>query len=160
MKEEEMKIKAGKPYEELTTEEKALIVDFTEEEHTELKLKYGKRLKHVTVQVDEDERYDYLIVRPKKNILLAMAKKKDDLEEANDILIRNCVAAGNMEALEDSTVYKLDEDEWLRLYAEYRMLRKTELEEFEIVMHNAFAKVVNRLFSKDNASDSMDIGTG
>ena len=40
MKEEEMKIKAGKPYEELTTEEKALIVDFTEEEHTELKLKY------------------------------------------------------------------------------------------------------------------------
>ena len=54
MKEEEMKIKAGKPYEELTTEEKALIVDFTEEEHTELKLKYGKRLKHVTVQVDED----------------------------------------------------------------------------------------------------------
>lgn len=38
MKEEEMKIKAGKPYEELTTEEKALIVDFTEEEHTELKL--------------------------------------------------------------------------------------------------------------------------
>ena len=45
MKEEEMKIKAGKPYEELTTEEKALIVDFTEEEHTELKLKYGKRLK-------------------------------------------------------------------------------------------------------------------
>ena len=84
MKEEEMKIKAGKPYEELTTEEKALIVDFTE---------------------DEDERYDYLIVRPKKNILLAMAKKKDDLEEANDILIRNCVAAGNMEALEDSTVY-------------------------------------------------------
>ena len=29
MKEEEMKIKAGKPYEELTTEEKSLIVDFT-----------------------------------------------------------------------------------------------------------------------------------
>ena len=37
---------------------------------------------------------------------------------------------------------------------------KRELEEIEIVMHNAFAKVVNRLFSKDNASDSMDIGTG
>lgn len=105
MKVEEKKIKTGKPYEELTKEEKALIVDFTEEEHAGMKLKYGKRLKHVTVQVDEDERYDYLIVRPNKNILLAMAKKKDDLEEANDILIRNCVAAGNMEALEDSAVY-------------------------------------------------------
>jgi len=102
---EDKKIKAGKPYEELTAEEKALIVDFKEEEHAELKTKYGKRLKHVTVQVDEDERYDYLIVRPSKNILLAMAKKKDDLEEANDILIRNCVAADNMKALDDSAVY-------------------------------------------------------
>ena len=102
---EDKKIKAGKPYEELTAEEKALIVDFKEEEHAELKTKYGKRLKYVTVQVDEDERYDYLIVRPSKNILLAMAKKKDDLEVANDILIRNCVAAGNMKALDDSAVY-------------------------------------------------------
>lgn len=76
MKEEEMKIKAGKPYEELTTEEKALIVDFTEEEHTELKLKYGKRLKHVTVQVDEDERYDYLIVRPKKQSCWLWQRKR------------------------------------------------------------------------------------
>lgn len=30
---EDKKIKAGKPYEELTAEEKALIVDFKEEEH-------------------------------------------------------------------------------------------------------------------------------
>ena len=75
MKEEEMKIKAGKPYEELTTEEKALIVDFTEEEHTELKLKYGKRLKHVTVQVDEDERYDYLIARKKTSCWLWQRKR-------------------------------------------------------------------------------------
>lgn len=102
---EDKKILAGKPYDKLTTEEKALIVDFTPEMHSELKTKYGKRLKHVTVQVDEDERYDFLIIRPNKNILLAMAKKKDDLEEANDILIRNCVAAGDMEALEDSAVY-------------------------------------------------------
>ena len=43
---EDKKIKAGKPYEELTAEEKALIVDFKEEEHAELKTKYGKRLKH------------------------------------------------------------------------------------------------------------------
>ena len=41
---EDKKIKAGKPYEELTAEEKALIVDFKEEEHAELKTKYGKRI--------------------------------------------------------------------------------------------------------------------
>ena len=52
----------------------------------------------------------------------------------------------------------LDEDEWLRLYAEYRMLRKTELEEMEIAMYNAVAKVANRLFSKNN-DYTMDTGT-
>ena len=48
---ENKKILAGKPYEELTTEERALIVDFTPEEHKEMKEKYGRRLKNVTVQV-------------------------------------------------------------------------------------------------------------
>ena len=52
----------------------------------------------------------------------------------------------------------LDENEWLRLYAEYRMLRKTELEEMEIAMYNAVAKVANRLFSKNN-DYTMDTGT-
>ena len=105
MEVEEKKIKTGKPYEELTKEEKALIVDFTEEEHAGMKLKYGKRLKHVTVQVDEDERYDYLIVRPNKDLILAMAAHKDDLGAANDLLLNNCVKAGDREALEDSAVY-------------------------------------------------------
>ena len=56
----------------------------------------------------------------------------------------------------------LDEEEWLRLYAEYRLLRKTELEEIEIAMQNAMAKVITCLFSKSNGinSDSMDTGTG
>lgn len=102
---EDKKIGTGKPYEELTTKERELIVDFTPEDHGKLKTAFGKRLKHVTVQVDTDERYDYLIVRPTKDTLLAVAKKKDDLEAANDILIKNCVKAGNMEAMEDSTVY-------------------------------------------------------
>lgn len=104
MKEED-KIMAGKPYEELTNEEKALICGFTPAEHKELKTLFGKRLKHVTVKPDEDERYDYLIVRPDKNVLLAIANKKNDLEAANDIMIKACVKAGDMQALEDSAVY-------------------------------------------------------
>lgn len=57
---------------------------------------------------------------------------------------------------------RLDEDEWLRLYAGYRMLRKTELEEMEIAMQNAMAKVLNQLFSKSNVIDidTMDTGAG
>lgn len=57
---------------------------------------------------------------------------------------------------------RLDEDEWLRLYAGYRMLRKTELEEMEIAMQNAMVKVLNQLFSKSNGIDidTMDTGAG
>ena len=36
---------------------------------------------------------------------MAMASKKDDLEAANEVLIKNCVQAGDMEALEDAAVY-------------------------------------------------------
>lgn len=52
----------------------------------------------------------------------------------------------------------LPEDDWLRLYAEYRFVRRTELQEMEITMHNALAEIVNKLFSKDNGiiNDTMD----
>lgn len=52
----------------------------------------------------------------------------------------------------------LSEDDWLRLYAEYRFVRRTELQEMEITMHNALAEIVNKLFSKDNGiiNDTMD----
>lgn len=102
---ERKEIQVGKPYEALTDKERELIVGFTPEQHAELKVKYGKRLRHVTVQVDEDERYDYLIVRPNKDLILAMTSHKDDISAANELLINSCVKAGNMEALEDSAVY-------------------------------------------------------
>lgn len=52
----------------------------------------------------------------------------------------------------------LSEDDWLRLYAEYRFVRRTELQEMEITMHNALAEIVNKLFGKDNGiiDDTMD----
>jgi hypothetical protein len=41
-------------------------------------------------------------------------------------------------------------------------VRKTELKENEIVVHNALAEVINKLFAKGNGFDNntMDIGTG
>lgn len=102
---EKKEIKVGKPYEELTEAERKLIVGFSPAEHAELKIKFGKRLRHITVQVDDDERYDYLLARPNKDLILAMASKKDDLTAANELLLNNCVKAGDMEALEDSAVY-------------------------------------------------------
>ena len=71
----------------------------------ELKAKYGKRLKMVTITIADDESYEFAVVRPSRHVIMAMASKKDDLEAANDILIKNCVQGGDMEALEDAAVY-------------------------------------------------------
>lgn len=71
----------------------------------ELKNTYGKRLKIVTVELSEDEKYKFAVVRPNRHVIMAMAAKKDDLEAANDVLIKNCVKEGDMDALEDAAVY-------------------------------------------------------
>lgn len=71
----------------------------------DLKAKYGKRLKMVTITIADDESYEFAVVRPSRHVIMAMASKKDDLEAANDILIKNCVQGGDMEALEDAAVY-------------------------------------------------------
>lgn len=49
----------------------------------------------------------------------------------------------------------LPEEEWLRLYAEYRFVRKRELKELEITVHNALAEIVNKLFGKDNGNSNI-----
>ena len=71
----------------------------------DLKAKYGKRLKMVTITIADDESYEFAVVRPSRHVIMAMASKKDDLEAANEILIKNCVQGGDMEALEDAAVY-------------------------------------------------------
>ena len=71
----------------------------------ELKAKYGKRLKLVTITLSEEEKYEFAVVRPSRHVIMAMASKKDDMEAANDILIKNCVQGGDTEALEDAAVY-------------------------------------------------------
>lgn len=71
----------------------------------DLKAKYGKRLKMVTIALSDEEKYEFAVVRPSRHVIMAMASKKDDLEAANDILIKNCVQGGDMEALEDAAVY-------------------------------------------------------
>lgn len=94
-------------YTELSAEEKGKINGFTEEQYKELSSKYGKRLRMVTVQT-EDGRYDYLIIRPSRAHMMAVAAKgKDgDYEAANNVLINNCVVAGDKDVLEeDFSVY-------------------------------------------------------
>ena len=92
----ENKLQKKSDYESLTTEEKSKINGFTEAEHKDLKAKYGNRLRMVTVET-EDGRYDYLVVRPSRAhmMLVATKGKEGDFEAANNVLIQNCVVAGD-----------------------------------------------------------------
>lgn len=101
------KIKELPSYAEMTVEEKKRIVGFTAEEYAAQEAKYGKRLRMVTV-VTDDGRADFLVIRPsRQHMMLVAAKGKDgDYEAANNVLINNCVVAGNRELLdEDFAVY-------------------------------------------------------
>lgn len=90
----------------LTIEEfKKKINGFTKEQYDELKARYGNRLRYLRVQVDEEEVHDFLLLRPNKNVILAIAHQRDDINAANELLIANCVVAGDKEALEDGVVY-------------------------------------------------------
>lgn len=96
------------PFASLSKEELDSIVGFTLTEHDELKARYGNRLYHITAQISDTERYDYLIIRPDKSLMSMIASfgRKEEYEKANDALVKNCVKAGNMEALEDFAVYQ------------------------------------------------------
>lgn len=101
------KIKELPSYAEMTAEEKKLIEGFTAEEYAAQEAKYGKRLRMVTV-VTDDGRADFLVIRPsRQHMMLVASKGKDgDYEAANNVLINNCVVAGNRELLdEDFAVY-------------------------------------------------------
>lgn len=94
-------------YAEMTAEERNEIVGFTAEEYAAQEAKYGKRLRMVTV-VTDDGRADFLVIRPsRQHMMLVASKGKDgDYEAANNVMIQNCVVAGNRQLLdEDFAVY-------------------------------------------------------
>lgn len=74
------------------------------ERFNELKAKHG-RLYVVNVSIDEDERYQFIVCRPTRNLLSALANYKDDMDKANELIIKNMVLDGDLEALDDGVVY-------------------------------------------------------
>lgn len=101
------KIKELPSFAEMTAEEKKQINGFTEEEYAAQEAKFGRRLRIVTVETD-DGRADFLVIRPsRQHMMLVASKGKDrDYEAANNVLIQNCVVAGDRNILdEDFAVY-------------------------------------------------------
>lgn len=74
-----------------------------EAEFQELKAKYG-RLYVVDIQVDEDEVYQFIVRRPTRMLIEAVADTKD-IAKTNDMIIKGMVVGGDRKALEDGLVY-------------------------------------------------------
>lgn len=74
-----------------------------EAEFQELKAKYG-RLYVVDIQVDEDEAYQFIVRRPTRILIEAVADTKD-IAKTNDMIIKGMVVGGDRKALEDGLVY-------------------------------------------------------
>lgn len=74
-----------------------------EAEFQELKAKYG-RLYVIDVQVDEDETYQFIVRRPTRMLIEAVADTKD-VAKTNDMIIKGMVVGGDRKILEDGLVY-------------------------------------------------------
>lgn len=74
------------------------------EDFEQLKARYRK-LYVIDINIDDDEHYQYIVIRPSRDLLSAIASYKDDMDKANELIIKNMVVAGDTDALEDGVVY-------------------------------------------------------
>lgn len=52
---------------------------------------------------DEENKASFILTKPSRKVIMAMAKyaQEKDLDRANNVLIKSCVLAGDMEALDE-----------------------------------------------------------
>ena len=86
------------------------FADITPGQILDWKARYGSNtLREVTIKLeDEDGEYQFVIRKHSRSVMDAMAKAgaKDKVEDANKILVANCVLGGDMAAFEnDGAVY-------------------------------------------------------
>lgn len=81
------------------------ITAFTEAEFEALKVQYGKA--YIISITDEEKELHYAVVRPSRAIIAAVsdAAGKQDVAKVNELLVKNLIKLGDMNALEDGTIY-------------------------------------------------------
>jgi hypothetical protein len=76
----------------------------TVEEFQKLKERF-LHLYVIDVVIDDDESYQFIVRRPDRALLSAIADKKNNVDAANDMIIKNLMVAGNASALDDGLVF-------------------------------------------------------
>ena len=82
------------------------IKSFTKADYTAL-IAQGLKPSHLKVDLGDGEVYNFLSVRPSQSVMRAigLAGRDQDFDKSNELLIKNCIKAGDMQALEDGVVY-------------------------------------------------------
>ena len=55
--------------------------------------------------IGDDERYQFIVKRPDRALFSAIADSKDDIDAANDLIVKNLMVAGDKDALDDGLVF-------------------------------------------------------
>ena len=76
----------------------------TETEFEDLKAKY-KHLYILNVAFDAGERYQFISRRPTRDVIQALGNSADDSFKIADIMLKNMIVAGDMNAIDDGVVY-------------------------------------------------------
>lgn len=74
-----------------------------EAQFRELKAKFGK-LYIIDVALDDDESYQFVVRRPTRMLMEAVSDTKD-IAKMNEMIVKNMVVGGDLEALDDGLVY-------------------------------------------------------
>lgn len=74
------------------------------EQYQELKAKY-RHLYVIDINIDEHESYQFIVRRPSRDLLSAIASNANDITKANELILKNMVLAGDIDALDDGVVY-------------------------------------------------------
>lgn len=80
------------------------ITAVSPEEFKALKAKF-KKLYLITVQADEDEKYQFIARRPSRSLIESIAAQPDNNVGANKAMIDNMIVGGDKSSLEDGLVY-------------------------------------------------------
>jgi hypothetical protein len=79
--------------------------DITQADNAKWEAQYGKHcISDLSVEIDGN----YVVRKPDRTVLKAIGShaQKNDVDKVNDVLIKNCVLGGDMEALDkDGQVY-------------------------------------------------------
>ena len=86
------------------------------QEIKDLKAKHGAGLKMLNVTTEDGTEHEFVLKKPTRLVIQAIAATKGNETKSSDLMIENCVVGGDKEALNDGEVFVAVLDEIGKLF--------------------------------------------